>query len=51
VEETIGPVTARAARKLGLRVDIEAPEHTVEGLLRILSASSSKQISEEKQNW
>jgi uroporphyrinogen III methyltransferase/synthase len=29
----IGPVTARAARKLGLRVDIEAPEHTVAGLV------------------
>ena len=28
----IGPVTAATARELGLRVDIEAKEHTVEGL-------------------
>ena len=28
----IGPVTANTARELGLRVDIEAEEHTVEGL-------------------
>ena len=28
----IGPVTAATARELGLRVDIEAGEHTVEGL-------------------
>jgi len=33
----IGPVTAAAARKLGLRVDVEAPEHTVEGLVRALA--------------
>jgi uroporphyrinogen III methyltransferase/synthase len=32
----IGPVTAAMARKLGLRVDVEAPEHTVEGLVRAL---------------
>ena len=29
----IGPVTAATARKLGLRVDVEASEHTVEGLV------------------
>lgn len=29
----IGPVTAGAARELGLRVDLEADEHTVEGLV------------------
>ena len=32
----IGPVTARAARRLGLRVDVEASEHTVEGLVAAL---------------
>ncbi len=32
----IGPVTAGTARKLGLRVDIEAGEHTVEGLAQSL---------------
>ncbi len=32
----IGPVTAAAARELGLRVDIEAQEHTVEGLASAL---------------
>ncbi len=32
----IGPVTASTARDLGLRVDIEAQEHTVEGLAEAL---------------
>ncbi len=32
----IGPVTAGAARELGLRVDLEADEHTVEGLVEAL---------------
>ena len=32
----IGPVTSGAARELGLRVDIEAEEHTVEGLAQSL---------------
>jgi len=32
----IGPVTAATARRLGLRVDVEAPEHTIEGLLAAL---------------
>jgi uroporphyrinogen-III synthase len=32
----IGPVTARTARRLGLRVDVEASEHTVEGLVQAL---------------
>jgi len=32
----IGPVTARAARRLGLRVDVEASEHTVEGIVQAL---------------
>ncbi|MCH7735988.1 MAG: uroporphyrinogen-III C-methyltransferase [Chloroflexi bacterium] len=33
----IGPVTAATARELGLRVDLEAPEHTVEGLVDALT--------------
>ncbi len=33
----IGPVTSGTARELGLRVDIEASEHTVEGLAAALS--------------
>ena len=32
----IGPVTAGTARELGLRVDLEADEHTVEGLVETL---------------
>ena len=34
----IGPVTAGTARKLGLRVDIVASEHTVAGLVEALEA-------------
>ena len=33
----IGPVTSATARELGLRVDIEAAEHTVDGLAAALS--------------
>ena len=33
----IGPVTSATARELGLRVDIEADEHTVDGLAAALS--------------
>ena len=33
----IGPITARTARDLGLRVDVMADEHTVEGLVEALS--------------
>jgi uroporphyrinogen-III synthase len=33
----IGPITARAAQEAGLRVDIVAPEHTVEGLLNAIN--------------
>jgi uroporphyrinogen III methyltransferase/synthase len=33
----IGPITAAVARELGLRVDVEAEEYTVEGLLRAIS--------------
>ncbi|MDP3065088.1 MAG: uroporphyrinogen-III C-methyltransferase [Chloroflexota bacterium] len=32
----IGPVTAKAARQAGLRVDIEAVEHTIPGLVQAL---------------
>ena len=32
----IGPVTAGTARELGLRVDLESDEHTVEGLVKTL---------------
>ena len=34
----IGPVTAGTARELGVRVDLEASEHTVEGLVNSLVA-------------
>ena len=37
----IGPVTAAAARRAGLRVDVEAAEHTIEGLLETLSSHLS----------
>lgn len=33
---TIGPVTSRAARSLGLRVDAEADPHTIDGLIGAL---------------
>ncbi len=33
----IGPITAETARELGLRVEVEADEHTTEGLLAALS--------------
>ena len=38
----IGPVTAGTARELGLRVDIEADEHTVEGLAQSLISHFAK---------
>lgn len=47
----IGPVTAGTARDLGLRVDLEAEEHTVDGLVDALTdyfsqgRSSSKKVS------
>jgi uroporphyrinogen III methyltransferase/synthase len=37
----IGPITAATARELGLRVDVEAPEHTVEGLVRAIRTAGS----------
>jgi uroporphyrinogen III methyltransferase/synthase len=33
----IGPITAATAREMGLRVDLEATEHTVEGLVDALT--------------
>jgi uroporphyrinogen III methyltransferase/synthase len=35
---SIGPVTSATARERGLRVDVEAAEHTIDGLVRALSA-------------
>ena len=37
----IGPVTSATARELGLRVDLEASEHTVEGLVDALASHFS----------
>ena len=37
----IGPVTSATARELGLRVDLEASEHTVEGLVEALTSHFS----------
>lgn len=34
---SIGPVTSRVARKLGLRVDVEAKEYTISGLARAMA--------------
>ena len=34
----IGPITAATARRLGLTVDVEAAEHTIDGLLAALAA-------------
>ncbi len=48
----IGPVTANSARDLGLRVDLEAVEHTVDGLVDCLtnyfSATENTETSETK---
>ncbi|MEE8465869.1 MAG: uroporphyrinogen-III synthase, partial [Dehalococcoidia bacterium] len=38
----IGPVTSATARELGLRVDLEASEHTVEGLVEALTDHFSR---------
>ena len=38
----IGPVTAGTARDLGLHVDVEAPVHTIEGLVAALCAWSGR---------
>jgi uroporphyrinogen III methyltransferase / synthase len=38
---SIGPVTSETLRKLGLKVDIEAPESTIPGLVQALAAHFS----------
>ena len=35
---SIGPVTSATARELGLRVDAEATEHTIDGLVATLTS-------------
>jgi uroporphyrinogen III methyltransferase / synthase len=37
---TIGPITSAVARELGIEVDIEARDHSVEGLLRAIAAAA-----------
>ena len=37
----IGPITSQTARELGLRVDVQASEYTVEGLVEALKESGS----------
>lgn len=39
----IGPVTAQTARELGLKVNVEAPEHTIPGLVRAIVEYYSSQ--------
>ncbi len=39
---SIGPVTSEAAREAGLRVDVEAERHDVDGLLAALLADATK---------
>jgi uroporphyrinogen III methyltransferase/synthase len=34
---SIGPVTSQTARDRGLRVDVEAAEHTIDGVVRALA--------------
>ncbi len=41
----IGPITAATARERGLRVDIEAEEHTIPGLITALEAYASRSAS------
>ena len=43
---SIGPVTSATARELGLRVDVEAREHTVPGLVRALVQATGEQGDE-----
>jgi uroporphyrinogen III methyltransferase/synthase len=42
---SIGPVTSETARGLGLRVDVEAAEYTVPGLIRALADSYAKPVA------
>jgi uroporphyrinogen-III synthase len=39
---SIGPVTSSTLRELGLRVDIEAPEYTIPGLIRAIRAAGQR---------
>jgi uroporphyrinogen III methyltransferase/synthase len=42
---SIGPVTSRTARELGLRIDVEAAQHTIEGLVAaIIGRRSSDRV-------
>jgi hypothetical protein len=41
----IGPITAQTAREVGLRVDLEAAEHTVAGLVEDLVSYSMREDS------
>jgi uroporphyrinogen III methyltransferase/synthase len=34
---SIGPITSRTARNLGLTVDVEADPHTIEGLVEAIA--------------
>jgi uroporphyrinogen-III synthase len=36
----IGPITAKTAEELGLRVDVVASEYTVEGLVRAIKVGA-----------
>jgi len=44
----IGPITAETARELGLRVDLEASEYTIGGLVDALVSAESLQRSKEE---
>ena len=46
----IGPITAATARELGLRVDVVASEHTVEGLVRELKEALTLPASFRQKN-
>ena len=43
---SIGPVTSAAAREAGLRVDVEAPVHTVPGLVEAMAAARAVAMEE-----
>lgn len=43
----IGPVTAATARELGLRVDLVAAVHTIDGLIEALVAGAAPTLAEE----
>ena len=44
----IGPITAKTARELGLRVDLQAEDHTVEGLVESLASHFSTRENTKK---